>query len=258
MSYWNEAFSITLALLFAVAAGLVGCFALMRRMLLAGDVISHIALPGLGLAFLLNFSPVLGGGATLFLGTLLIWKLQKSTGFAIDAMVGVVFATSVAIGALLTPREDLIEALFGKFQQLSSLAFALGATGVIAIITFIFRFKDQLTLSLFSPELAASTGVKVNRLNLYFLLAFSLTVLVGLRFMGGLLAGALIILPAATGRQLGGNISRFLLFSSAASFTAVGIGFALTTYVLHAATLGPVVVIVSAAIFGLSLLKVRK
>jgi len=46
-------YSVTLALMFAVAAGLVGSFALMKRMLLAGDVISHLALPGLGLAFLM-------------------------------------------------------------------------------------------------------------------------------------------------------------------------------------------------------------
>jgi ABC-type Mn2+/Zn2+ transport system permease subunit len=252
---YSAAFSVILALLFAVAAGLVGSFALMRRMLLAGDVISHIALPGLGLAFLLHFNPLLGGGVALLLGTLLIWQLQKQTGFATDAIIGVVFAASVAIGAALTPKEDLVEALFGKFQQLSPVAFAIGTACVAAIIVFVFRFKDQLTLSLFSPELAAATGVKLDRLNLYFLLAFSLTVLVGLRFMGGLLAGSLIILPATTGRRLGGNIARFLLFSCVASVAAVGAGFALNHFVFRAAALGPIVVIASAVIFGLSLLK---
>lgn len=77
MTSGSEIYSVILALLFAITAGLVGSFALMKRMLLAGDVISHIALPGLGLAFLLNFSPLLGGGTTLFLGTLLVWQLQK-------------------------------------------------------------------------------------------------------------------------------------------------------------------------------------
>jgi ABC-type Mn2+/Zn2+ transport system permease subunit len=134
-------------------------------------------------------------------------------------------------------------------------AFAIGTACVAAIIVFVFRFKDQLTLSLFSPELAAATGVKLDRLNLYFLLAFSLTVLVGLRFMGGLLAGSLIILPATTGRRLGGNIARFLLFSCVASVAAVGAGFALNHFVFRAAALGPIVVIASAVIFGLSLLK---
>lgn len=252
MSATHAIYSILLALMFAVAAGLVGSFALMKRMLLAGDVISHVALPGLGLAFLLHFNPLLGGGTTLLLGTLLIWHLQKKTGFTTDSMIGVVFATSVAIGAALTPKEDLVEALFGKFESLSPFAFIIGSAAVLAIIVFIFRFKDKLTLALFSPELAASSGVNLDQLNLYFLLAFSLTVLVGLRFMGGLLAGSLIIIPATTGRRLGSNISQFLLASSLASVTAVAAGF-LLSYVLHISELGPTIVITSALLFGLSL-----
>ena len=90
----------------------------------------------------------------------------------------------------------------------------------------------------------------------HFLLAFSLTVLVGLRFMGGLLAGSLIIIPAATGRRLGSsNISGFLLTSCAASLGAVGIGFLLNNHVLHAPSSGPIILMTSAVIFGLSLLK---
>ena len=52
----------------AVASGLVGVFALTRRMTLAADVISHIALPGLGLALLLKINPVIGGAAALIFG----------------------------------------------------------------------------------------------------------------------------------------------------------------------------------------------
>jgi ABC-type Mn2+/Zn2+ transport system permease subunit len=250
----GDIYSVLLALMFAVAAGLVGSFALMKRMLLAGDVMSHVALPGLGLAFLLHFSPLLGGGATLLLGTVLIWQLQKKTGFATEGIIGVVFAVSVAVGAALTPQKHMMDALFGKVRQISPTVFVVGTICIFAIIMFLFWFRDQLTLSLFSPELAAATGVKLDRLNLGFLLAFSLTVLVGLRFMGGLLAGALIILPAATGRRLGSNISRFLLFSAIASIAAVGAAFALNHFVVHAAHIGPIIIITSGAIFGMSLL----
>jgi cell division protease FtsH len=56
---------LVLAMFFSLAAGLVGCLALMKRMLLASDVISHLALPGIGFALLLKKNPVLGGAATL-------------------------------------------------------------------------------------------------------------------------------------------------------------------------------------------------
>ena len=253
----GEVYGGILALLFAAAAGLVGSFALMKRMLLASDVISHVALPGLGLAYLLGFNPLLGGGASLFLGTLLIWQLQKSSGLDTEATIGVVFAGALGIGTALTPREDLVEALFGSFQTLSLFTFLLGVGGVLLIIAVIFRLKDQLLVSLFAPELAAATGVPVSRLNLYFLLTFSLTVLVGLRFMGALLAGALVILPAATGRRLASNVSQFVVSSCLASVAAVVFGFLINIYMLPRISLGPVVIIVSAVFFALSMFKKR-
>jgi zinc transport system permease protein len=255
MNNAGEIYGIILALLFAVAAGLVGSFALMKRMLLASDVISHVALPGIGLAFLFGFNPLLGGAATLFLGTLLIWQLQKKTGLATEAMIGVVFAGSLAIGAALTPQEDLVEALFGRFQTLSLPAFLLGTVAVLTIIVVIFRLKEQILLGLFSPELAAATAVRVDRLNLCYLLMFSLTVLVGLRFMGALLAGALVIIPAITGRRLASNVTLFLVSSCVVSVAATALGFLVTALALPRFSPGPIVVIISALFFALSLLK---
>jgi len=227
----------------------------MKRMLLASDVISHVALPGLGLAFLFGFNPLLGGAATLLLGTLLIWQLQKKTGLAIEAMIGVVFAGSVAIGAVLTPREDLVEALFGSFQELSLGAFLVGAAAVVLIILFVLRFKEQLILGLFAPELAATTGVKLERLNLFFLLIFSLSVLVGLRFLGALLAGSLIIIPATTSRRLTTNLPHFLVASCLASVAAVASGLIVNRHLVPQFSTGPIVVIISALLLALSLLK---
>ncbi|MHB1022132.1 MAG: metal ABC transporter permease [Acidobacteriaceae bacterium] len=255
MHNMGNIYEIILALLFAVAAGLVGSFALMKRMILASDVISHVALPGIGLAFLFGFNPLLGGAATLFLGTLLIWQLQKTTGLAVDAMIGVVFAGSLAIGAAVTPKEDLVEALFGSYQTLSLPVFLMGAAVVLLIIFMLFRFKDQLLLSLFSPEMATATSIRLNRLNLYFLLVFSLTVLVGLRFMGAMLAGALVILPAATGRQLASHVSQFLLYSCIASIFAVAAGLLITFFFLPHSSPGPIIVIVSAIVFVMTLFR---
>jgi len=62
MTESGTVYSIILAFLFAIVAGLVGSFALMKRMILAADVISHVALPGLGLAFLFHFNPCSAAG----------------------------------------------------------------------------------------------------------------------------------------------------------------------------------------------------
>ncbi|HUJ39381.1 MAG TPA: metal ABC transporter permease [Candidatus Acidoferrales bacterium] len=251
----SQTYTLLLTVSFALAAGLVGCFALMKRMLLASDVLSHLALPGLGLAFLFKLNPLAGGAATLLLGTLLVWQLQKKTGLAADASIGVVFAVALALGAALTPSEDLVEALFGTFPKLSLFGFLVGLAAVAAVILAILAFKNRLTLAVFSPELAAATGLNVNRLELYYLLVFSVTIIIGLRFMGALLSSALIIMPAATARQVTNGLSRFIVVSMAVSSVSVLAGSLINAFVVRSSTAAPAIVVVSALCFGLSLLK---
>lgn len=244
---------LLLALCFALAAGLIGCFALMKRMLLASDVISHLALPGLGIAYLMKVNPLYGGAITLFLGTFLVWQLQRKTGLATDASIGVVFAASLAIGATVTPKSDLIDALFGGLGTVNWLGFLLGVAASAVVVIAVFLMKDRLTISTFSAELAASSGIAVDRLDLAYLLAFSLTVLIGLRFMGALLASSLIILPAAAARQFADRLSRFFAISAAISIASILAGFLLNTYVAHLSTIAPVTVMFAALIFVASL-----
>ena len=259
----NETFSFILALLTAFAAGLIGSFALMKRMSLAGDVISHIALPGLGIALLLDINPIIGAAVALLLGTVLIWQLEKGGKITTDVAIGVLFTAALAIGTLVTPSEDLIEALFGGFQELTPIWFAIGIITVGVIIAFIWTFRHQLIIGLFSPELAAASGINVSLINLYYLLMFSLTVLLGLRFLGALLVGALIIIPAAIGRQLTHTLTAFLAVSSAASVVSVLFGFMINrlypTITLGSVklnlALGPAIISVAALIFLLSLFK---
>lgn len=249
----QEGYGLTLALLFAAAAGAVGSFAVMKRLILASDVMSHLALPGLGLAFLLGFSPLLGGAISLLLGVLLVWHLQERTGLATDLMIAVVFVGAITIAGLVTPSHDLEEALFGSFGPVSLITFLAGGVAVVLVFLFLLRFKEQLVLTVLSPELAAATGVRLSRLNLLFLLAFSLTLIVGLRFMGGLLASSLLILPAAAGRRLTCSLERFLVVSSFISLVCIGTGFVLTKFIFPGWRLGPTTILLAAALFGLSL-----
>ena len=255
MTDLHDVYPVVLMLFFAAVAGVVGSFALMKRMLLAGDVMSHLALPGIGIALLFHWSPMLGGAASLFAGTLLVAQLQRRTGLANDAMIAVVFAASLALGAALTPEADLVEALFGQFGRLSFFMFVVGMGAVLLVLLYILRSKDQLVLSLFSPELAATAGVRLGRQNLIFLLIFSLTVLIGLRFMGALLAGALIMLPAATGRQVARDLKSFLSISAASGVVSVASGVMISALTGNQIPLGATATMSAALIFSLTLLR---
>jgi len=245
----QEFYEFSAAFLVAIAAGLVGGFALLKRMSLASDVVSHLALPGIGIALVFKLNPVLGAASTLLIGTLLVWGIEKRTGIATEAAIGVVFAASLATGALITPKEDLEEALFGQSAPLDFTGFLIASAAALAIVTFVLVRKDRLTLALFSPDLAAASGLNTSRLSLEFLLLFSLTILVCLKFLGALLAGALLMIPAATGRRVAKGINSFLARSVLASVVAVVAGLLIASRLPASVSQGPVIVLAAAAGF---------
>ncbi|HEY3448552.1 MAG TPA: metal ABC transporter permease [Myxococcales bacterium] len=243
--------ALVLALLAAAAAGAVGAFAQMRRMALAGDAVSHVALPGLGIALLVGVAPLAGAAAALLAGTLLIWGLERRTRLETETVVGVVFSGALAAGALVTPTEDLIEALFGGSKAPSAAEFTVAAALAVAVLLILLTGRHALVLHLFSPELAAATGLSRPRLELLFLALFSTTVLLGLRFLGALLAGALVVIPAATARLWTQRLGAFLLGSCLLSVVTMGAGIALATSARIAP--GPTVVCLAAVAFAASL-----
>lgn len=253
----NETYSLILALSAAAAAGLVGAFALMKRTVLAGDVMSHIAIPGIGLALMFHFNPLVGGGLTLLLGGLIIWQLEKKTELSSEAAIGVIFASSVALGALLiNSKEELIDALFGGFGPLAQNEFIFGAAASALVLLALWFLRHKLIITLFSEEMAASTRINVGLINLCFLLLFSLAILAGLRFLGALLAGSLIIIPASAARQITHSLTSFLVASVLISVASVLIGFFIAT--AYALDLGPTVVVVAALFFLLSLFRKKQ
>ena len=244
--------NLTPAILLAFAAGMVGVFALIRRMSLAADAISHIALPGLGLAFLYGINPLIGGAATLLIGSLLIWKIEGKTKIPTETIIGVVFSLSLALGSLVTPKEDLIDALFGGVGQFDLWSFVVTSVLALGIIFVVLNLKNKFIVQMISPDLASVTGLKNNRLNLYFLLIFALTVILGLKFLGALLMGSLIIIPAAAAKNVSWNINSMLLTGALLAAFSVVAGFLISGF--YSLAIGPTIIILASIIFFISLL----
>jgi ABC-type Mn2+/Zn2+ transport system permease subunit len=244
--------AVLLSVAMAVAAGLVGCFAVMRRMALAADALSHVALPGVGMALALHVHPIFGAVAMLFFGALLVWALEERTRAATETVIGVVFSAALAVGSLMTSGEDLIEALFGGAGVLSGSEIAFGFVAASAIVVFMITQRNRLIVMLVSPDVARTASIDVRRLNLLYLQTFALTIALGLRYLGVLLMGALIIIPAATAKRLARNLSGMLSVSVAVAVGATVVGTGLAAW-LHRET-GPLIVTVAAGAFMFSLL----
>ena len=248
--------SVILSVAVAVAAGLVGCFAVMRRMSLASDAMSHVALPGIGLALVLHLNPLLGGLAALLAGAVLVWGLERQTGISTETVIGVVFSLALALGSMLATGEELVEALLGAPGAPGPWELALGLAGVAAIVAFVLTQRSRLVLALVSRDIARTAGIAVGRLELLYMLAFVLTVALGLRYLGVLLMGSLVIIPAATAKHVARNLHAMFA-------VAVGVAVASTLLaevvapVLHRPT-GPVIITLAAAAFLGSLLVRRR
>jgi zinc transport system permease protein len=245
--------ALALAVAMAVASGLIGCFAVMRRMSLAADPLSHVALPGIGVALALRIHPIFGAAALLFFGALLVWALEQRTRAATETMIGIVFSAALAVGSMMTSGENLIDALFGTRSALSTSELTFGLVGAAAVISFILTQRDGLIVMLVSPEVARTTGINVRRLNLLYLEAFALTIALGLRYLGVLLMGALIIVPAATAKGVARNLTAMLYLSAGIAVLATVVG----TWAgasMHRAS-GPLIVMTATCVFLLSLVR---
>jgi ABC-type Mn2+/Zn2+ transport system permease subunit len=250
----TEALFLPIAM--AAASGLVGCFAVMRRMTLAGDALSHVALPGIGIAIALGINPLLGAVTMLFFGALLVWALEGQARVATETVVGVVFSVALAIGAMMASGEDLIETLFGGAGVLSRGELVFGLAASCVVVAFILTQKDKLVVMLVSSDVAKTAGINVRLLDFLYLETFSLTIALGLRYLGALLMGALIIIPAATAKQLARSLSSMLIVATVVALIATLAGTALAEH-LHRGT-GPFIVTTAGAIFLLSLLYRRR
>jgi len=235
----------------ALAAGLVGSFAVMRRMSLASDAMSHVALPGIGVAVAFHVHPLFGAVSALAIGTALVWGLERKTRISTETVIGVVFSLALAMGALLSTGEELIDALLGTPSALEPWELALGVIGVAAVAGFIITQRSRLVLVQFSTDMARTAGVGVARVELLYLLAFSLTVALGLRSLGVLLMGSLIIIPAATAKLVARSLDAMLVVAVGCALASTILGELLAMRIDRPT--GPVIITIAAALFFLGL-----
>ncbi len=147
----------------------------------------------------------------------------------------------------------MIDALFDGAgpDSLPETVFVIAASA--AVIVFMATQRNRLVIALVSQDVARTAGIDIRGLELAYLITFALTIALGLRYLGVLLMGALLIIPAATAKRLTRNLSGMLATAVILAAISTIAGTILATR-LHRET-GSVIVTVAAGLFLLSLFR---
>ncbi len=238
-----------------LGAGYLGSFMVLRRMSLVGDALSHVALPGIAVALLLHISPFAGAFTALLIAVLGIWALSRSTALPSETLVGIFFTLALAAGLLLTPKPELLEALFGDISSISLVSTVVTVAAILLMVGVMRHIQRTLMLDIVSRDLARSVGAGVERADLLFLVLVALVVALGLKIAGTVLTGSLVIIPAAAARNASHSLTTYTWLSGAlGAFCAVA-GIA-AAHVLGIQP-GPAVIIAGAVVFCITLVARR-
>jgi len=205
----NLIFLLLVGALVGASSGYLGSFMILKRMSLVGDALSHVALPGIAIALSMGINPMLGALVALLFAILGIWYLGLHSEVYPEAIVGVFFTASLALGLLLTPEPELLEALFGNIDKIGIADGILAIAGAIVIFGITYFISKKLILGIVSEDLAKSQKINISKINLVYLLMVALVVALGVKFLGTLLTGAMVIIPAVTAKNLAKSIRSF-------------------------------------------------
>ncbi len=243
-------------LLLTPLLGLLGTMAVNHQMAFFSDALGHSALTGIGLGILLGLRNDLV--AMLVFGiiwAILICVIKQSGSASTDTVISVFSSTSVAAGLLILARG-------GKFAKYSSLLIGdvlavtpsdllwllLALIGTLILWALLY---NSLLLTSVDSFLARSRGVKTRLVECAFVVMVAVAVMLSIRWVGVMLINALLILPAAAGRNLSRSSRQHAVWSVVLALFSGLLGLTLSYYLDTSA--GASIVLVSALCYAVSL-----
>jgi manganese/zinc/iron transport system permease protein len=249
-----------------LVGGVLGSFAVLRRQSLLGDAMSHAALPGVALAFLLTESKaslplLLGAVAAGWVGTLVVMGITRTTRIKYDSALGIVLSVFFGVGLLLLTliqkRPDATQAGLDRFLfgQAASLLerdlYVMAALAVLALAATVLLWKEFKLLT-FDAEFGASLGFPVRGLDVALTGLLVVAIVVGLQTVGVVLMSAMVVAPAAAARQWTDRLAVMVLLAAAFGALA-GVSGAVVSSSAQRMPAGPTIVLCAGVIVVASL-----
>ena len=255
------------AALLGVSSGVLGTFAVLREQSLLGDTLSHAALPGVCLGFIIaggrELGAILAGAlVTGVAAALLVLLLTRRSKLKTDAALGIVLSVSFALGVVLltyiqgtagASQGGLDSFLFGQAAAILRSDLWVMASLTLLALALVALVWKEFKLVTFDPVFAGSLGLPVPLLETVLTLMIALAIVIGLQMVGVVLMAAMIIAPAAAARQWSRRLEGMVLLAALFGAGAGVVGALLSASGRNLAT-GPLVVLSISVWVGISLL----
>lgn len=253
-------------LLLGMAAGLIGCLAHWRRQSLMSDALSHAALPGVVIAFMIFqeknfFVLIVGAGISALLGAFLIQWIKSASRITEDTAMGLILAVFFGGGIVLLTivnrggngnQAGLDSFIFGQAASMVGEDVKLMSTLALLVILIVFIGFKEWKLFLFDPNFAKGLKISLKGMNVLYLSILVLTIVIGIQAVGVILMSALIIIPPVSARYWTHSFKTMMWLSALFGGGAGAIGTTISALGSGWPT-GPFIVVTSAFLFMISL-----
>ncbi len=246
-------------------SGVLGSFAVLRQQSLLGDALSHAALPGVAIAFLLVGRELgwllVGAGIAGWVGVMFITSVTRTTRIKQDTAMGIALTAFFAFGiTLLTyiqSRNDASQAgldqfIFGQAAAIKRQdVLLISGVGFLAFI-LLGLFWKEFKLITFDTEFAQANGFNVRFLETLLSTLIVVAIVLGLQLAGVILMVGMLIAPAVAARQWTHKLDQMLVLAALFGGFAGATG-AILSGVEAGLPTGPLIIVVASAIVFLSI-----
>jgi manganese/zinc/iron transport system permease protein len=238
--------------------GMLGSFAVLRKESLLGDAISHAALPGIAIAFLITGSKdtnilLIGALVSGLIGTLWIRGITSKTHLKSDTALGLILSLFFGFGMLLLTyiqklpdanQAGLDKYLFGQAATLleSDVWLMTFVTGLCLLVLLL--FWKEFKILLFDKDYAHTLGFNTKFIDILITSFIVLAIVLGLQTVGVVLMSAMLLAPAAAARQWTNSLGKMVFLAAVLGGSAGVFGTAISATQNNLST-GPVIVLVA-------------
>jgi manganese/zinc/iron transport system permease protein len=255
--YTFQVIAIGTAILGAVC-GMLGSFAVLRKQSLLGDAISHAALPGIAIAFLITGAKdsnilLLGALVSGLVGTFWIRGIITKTHLKSDTALGLILSLFFGFGMLLLTfiqkqpnanQAGLDKYLFGQAATLLIEDVWLMGIVTTACLFVLLLFWKEFKLLLFDSDYTKTLGFNTKFIDILITSFIVLAIVLGLQTVGVVLMSAMLLAPAAAARQWTNSLGTMVFLAAIFGAFSGVFGTVISASQNNLST-GPVIVIVA-------------